>query len=110
MKNLKMPDTIGKLFRKILLTGIQNEISGQFWLPQNSTALQLAVSLRETGTLTGSKEVGVSLDAAKTFDEGLLYKQTIVNFRLLRVCTEFPNDLPSSHFRLNKACGLDDSR
>jgi len=46
-----MPDTIGKLFGKILLSGFQGEVSEQFWLPQNSTALQLAFSLRETQEL-----------------------------------------------------------
>jgi len=42
-----MPDTTGKLFGKILLAGIQSEVSEQFWLPQNTTAFQLTVSLRE---------------------------------------------------------------
>jgi hypothetical protein len=46
-----MPDTNGKRFGKILLTGIHSEVSEQFWLPQNSTAFQLTVSLRETQEL-----------------------------------------------------------
>jgi hypothetical protein len=34
-----MPDTTGKLYGKILLIGIQSEVSEQFWVPQGSTAL-----------------------------------------------------------------------
>jgi hypothetical protein len=86
-------DTIGKLFERILLTRILNEVGEcgllrdkQFgFRPGHSTTLQLARLVERITRNFGEKRLtgAVFLYVAKAFDtiwiDGLLYKLTILN-------------------------------
>ena len=91
---ISLLDTIGKLFEKILLATILyvgNE-RGLLWdeqfgfRPGHSTSLQLTRLVERTARNFGEKRLtgAVFLDVAKAFDtvwiDGLLYKQTLLNF------------------------------
>jgi hypothetical protein len=87
-------DTIGKLFEKILLSRIRQEVNGRGLLrdkqfgfrPKNSTALQLARLVERLSRNFGEKRLtgAVFLDVVKAFDTvwvtGLLYKLTNLHF------------------------------
>jgi hypothetical protein len=93
-RNISLLDTIGKLFKKILLTMILREVSRRGFLrneqfrfgPIHSTALQLARLVeRVPGNLEEKKLTGTFFpDVAKAFDivwfDGLLHKLTVLNF------------------------------
>jgi hypothetical protein len=87
-------DTIDKIFEKILLARILNEVSEcsllrneQFgFRPRHSTSLQLARLVERTARNFGGKRLtgSVFLDVDKAFDtvwiDGLLYKLTLLSF------------------------------
>jgi hypothetical protein len=89
-----LSDTIGKLFEKILLSRVLNEVNGRGLLrdkqlgfrPKHSTSLQLARLVERVTRNFGEKRLrgATFLDVAKAFDtvrvDGLLFKLTALNF------------------------------
>jgi hypothetical protein len=91
---IRLLDTIGKLFEKILLSRILYEVSGRGLLrdkqfgfrPKHSTKLLITRLVERVSRNFDEKRLtdAVFLDVAKAFDtvwvDGLLYKLTILNF------------------------------
>jgi len=91
---ISLLDTIGKLFKKILLSRILHKVNVRGLLrneqfgfrPRHSTSLQLARLFERITRNFGEKRLTdtVFLDVVKAFDtvwiEGLLYKLTLLNF------------------------------
>ena len=91
---IRLLDTIGKLFEKILLATVLHVVKERWLLrdeefgfrPEHSTSLQLARLVeRITRNFGGKRLTGtVFLDVAKEFDtvwiDGLLYRLTLLNF------------------------------
>jgi hypothetical protein len=91
---INLLDTIGKLFKKILLARILHAVSERGLLrdeqfgfrPRHSTSLQLTRLVERMTRNFGEKRLtgAVFLDVAKAFDtvwiDGLLYKLTLLNF------------------------------
>jgi hypothetical protein len=91
---IRLLDTIGQVFEKILLSRILSEVSGRGLLrdeqfgfrPKHSTTLQLARLVERVSRNLGEKRLtgAVFLDVAKAFDtvwvDGLLYKLMALNF------------------------------
>jgi hypothetical protein len=91
---ISLPDTIGKLFEKILLSTILSDVSGRGLLrdeqfgfrPRHTTTLQLARLVERVSRNFGEKRLtgAIFLDVAKAFDtvwvDGLLFKLTALNF------------------------------
>jgi hypothetical protein len=91
---IRLLDTIGKLFEKILLVGFLHEVNvcgvvrdEQFgFRRKHSNSLQLAPLVERINTIFGEKRLtgAVFLDVAKAFNtfwiDGLLYELTLLNF------------------------------
>ena len=92
---IRLLDTIGKLFEKIVLARILHEVNVRGLLrneqfgfrPRHSTSLQLARLVERITRNFGEKRFteAVFLDVAKAFDtiwiDGLFYKRTLLNFQ-----------------------------
>ena len=100
---IRLLDTFGKLFEKILLCRILHEVSTRGiqrdelfgFRPEHSTALQLPRLAERVSRNLGEKSLTGTdfLDVAKAFDtvwvDGLLYKFTTINFTSYIVKTVF---------------------
>jgi hypothetical protein len=102
---ISLVDTIGKLFKKILLARILKEVSERGLLrdeqfgfrPKHSTSLQLARLVERVTRNFGEKRLtdAIFLDVAKAFGtvwvDGLVYRLTVLNVTsyLVRIITSY---------------------
>jgi len=128
---ISLVDTIGKLFEKILLSRVLEEVNERGLLrdehfefqPRLITTLQLAPLLEIVNRNIDERMLtdAVFLDVGKAFDtvwvEGLLYKLTVLNFPSFLVktissyiqCRTFKRPSSQSHPHI-AACGLGSPR